>query len=193
MPRPSVKARRAGEILDAFERCVVRMGVEGASLQAVADEAGLARSLLRHHVGNREDLLAALIERFATRGEAQAAEFETWLPSEGRPIAIVELLFDARYRTSQHEALLYQALLVAAQTRPELREVLRHWYGEYCEALRSEIHAAYPAASQAMINAAAVGILALYFNADSMSAIADNNDGLFADSKLAALKLLEML
>ena len=53
MARPRVTAERREEILAAFARCVARDGVEGASLQQVADEAGLARGLLRHHLGQR--------------------------------------------------------------------------------------------------------------------------------------------
>ena len=33
MPRPSLKAQRSEEILDAYERCVARYGVEGATLE----------------------------------------------------------------------------------------------------------------------------------------------------------------
>ena len=43
MARPSVKDERTEAILAAFERCVARHGVEGATLQRTADEAGLAR------------------------------------------------------------------------------------------------------------------------------------------------------
>ena len=38
MPRPSVKAERTEEILDAFERCVARYGVEGSTLERIAEQ-----------------------------------------------------------------------------------------------------------------------------------------------------------
>ncbi|MEV0585321.1 TetR family transcriptional regulator [Nonomuraea sp. NPDC050310] len=39
-----------------FTRCVARYGLDGATLQRVADEAGTARGHICHHAGNREEL-----------------------------------------------------------------------------------------------------------------------------------------
>lgn len=192
MARRSLKEQRAEEILNAFERCVVMYGVEGAGLQRVADEAGLTRSLLRHHVGNREELLEALVERFTRRGEEQAVEFDSYMPAQGRVTAMINMLFDPVYQSSSHDVVLYQALLVAAQTRPALKSVLLSWYDDYLEAMREELLKECPGREAAHIGAVAVGILALYFNADSMAPISRDKQ-LFAESKLAAQKLMETL
>jgi len=64
MGRPSLKKERFEEILDAYEQCVARYGLAGATLEQVARQAGLARPLIRHHIGNRDDLVEALINRF---------------------------------------------------------------------------------------------------------------------------------
>ncbi len=192
MARPSKKAERTEEILDAYERCVVRFGVEGATLQKVADECGLARPLLHHYVGNREDLLDALMARFAARSEAEDAELQRHLPATGRCRATIELLFDARYASSSHDILLYQALMVAAQGRPALSDMLRRWYQSFVNDLSRELAAEYPRASADAVQAVATGIVALYFNADSMAPLMPAG-ALFADSKAAALRLLETL
>ena len=49
--------RRRQEYLDAFEKCVARYGIEGATLAKIAEIAGLARPLVRHNVGNRDTYL----------------------------------------------------------------------------------------------------------------------------------------
>ncbi len=192
MARPSKKAERSEEIIDAYERCVVRFGVEGATLQKVADECGLARPLLHHYVGNREDLLQALVARFTARGEAEDAEFKRHLPETDRCRATIELLFDARYASSSHDTLLYQALMVAAQQRPQLSHVLRQWYEGFVDDLDRELAAEHPQADAGAIRAVATGIVALYFNADSMAPLMPA-DRLFAESRTAALRLLETL
>lgn len=192
MARPSKKAERTEEIIDAYERCVVRFGVEGATLQKVADECGLARPLLHHYVGNREDLLDALVARFAARGEAEGAELQRYLPKTGRSRATIELLFDARYASSSHDILLYQALMVAAQERPPLSDILRQWYESFVDDLGGELAAEHPRADAGAVRAVATGIVALYFNADSMAPLMPAAP-LFADSKAAALRLLETL
>ena len=70
MARPSKVEERKEQILDAFERCVVQSGIQGATLDKVAKEAGLPRSPVRNLIGNRDDMLAAVFERFMLRVEA---------------------------------------------------------------------------------------------------------------------------
>ena len=86
MPRPSVKTERTAEILDAFERSVARFGVEGSTLERIAEEAGLRRSLLRHYVGNRDDLLDALVERFLERSSREMDVLFAALPERVYPL-----------------------------------------------------------------------------------------------------------
>ena len=75
MGRPNLTEIRSAEILDAFERCVARYGLEESSLERVADEAGMKRSILRHYVGNREDLVQGLAERVVTKYRQNLREF----------------------------------------------------------------------------------------------------------------------
>lgn len=70
MARPSKVEERREQILDAFERCVVRTGLQGITMDKVAKEAGLPRSLVRHFVGNRDDMVEAVFERFMHRVSA---------------------------------------------------------------------------------------------------------------------------
>ena len=60
MGRPSVQKQRKAEVLDAFMTLVARFGVEGATLERIAEESGLKRPLIRHHLGNRDEMVRAL-------------------------------------------------------------------------------------------------------------------------------------
>lgn len=62
------------QILEATGRCVARYGVEGTTLERVASEAGLGRSLVRYFVGNRDDLLALYRQRLLDRYAAVPVE-----------------------------------------------------------------------------------------------------------------------
>ena len=62
MARKSVKIQRSKEILDAFERCISKWGLDGASLERIATESGIKRPALRHFIGNRDELLVALVK-----------------------------------------------------------------------------------------------------------------------------------
>ena len=192
MARPSVKEERTEAILDAFERCIARFGVEGASLQRIADEAGLARALLRHHVGNREELIAVLARRFADRTAAEMADFLAELPAAGRLQAMIDVLFDARYASPDSEVIVAEALIAAARTRPALRTIILRWYDDFEAALAGELRAAYPAAADEAVGAVATGLTGIYFNVDSLTSL-DPPEALRKRARAAALRLIGTL
>lgn len=192
MPRPSIKQQRRDEILDAYERCIVRYGLNGATLQQVADESGLARPLLRHNVGNREALLEALLERLEERYDRESEDLIQHLPSSLRSRALIDLMFDPAYSESRHEALLYQALFDGAQEHPSLKKALGRWHTRLLTAVESELRGEHPKANSTDLRAVASGILANYFFAESMALVIDKRE-VFGDSKRAAQRLLETL
>lgn len=53
---------RRPQILDAFAACVARYGIDGSTLDRVAEEAGVTRALVRHYLGNRDEVVVALAE-----------------------------------------------------------------------------------------------------------------------------------
>jgi AcrR family transcriptional regulator len=68
MGRKSLKTEKISTILDAFEHCVVEKGLQSTTLDNIAEQAGMARRMVRHYVGNRSDLINAgvvrIIEKF---------------------------------------------------------------------------------------------------------------------------------
>ena len=120
MGRPSVKEQRTEEILDAFARCVARYGLEGSTLEHIAAEAGVKRTILRHYVGNRDELVEALGRR-VEREFLQATEaLFAWLPATGRIDKLVTVLFDPAWRTSSQDLAVAQALISASGRYPDI-------------------------------------------------------------------------
>lgn len=192
MARPSKQAQRETEILDAFEQCVVRYGIEGATLQHIADEAGLARPLLRHYVGNREELVDALTERYIKKTEQITDDMRPWLPETNRAQAMIALFFDKEYASSNYDTLVAQALVVASQTRPLLREKLLAWFKRFEQLVVETIQSDFPDADQESVKLVAAGIIGIYFNADAMGPLGDLG-GFHENSEQAALRLLATL
>lgn len=60
---PDARAR----IVDAGVRCITRDGVAGASMAAIALEAGVSKALLHYHYHDRATLLAEIVERIGSR------------------------------------------------------------------------------------------------------------------------------
>ncbi|TQM11197.1 TetR/AcrR family transcriptional regulator [Pseudonocardia kunmingensis] len=60
-PRNSDGARTRRHILDVAARCFARTGYDDTSMQAIADEAGLARTALYNYFRTRTDLARAVL------------------------------------------------------------------------------------------------------------------------------------
>lgn len=57
MGRPSNKAERRAEIVQAMMQVMAVKGYEGASIQAIAKQAGLAPGLIHYHFKTKQDIL----------------------------------------------------------------------------------------------------------------------------------------
>lgn len=187
MPRPSLKAERQAEILEAYGRCIARFGVEGATLEKTAEEAGLARALIRHNVGNKEALLEAFIERFLATATESAAELFASLPRRKRVPTLIQWLFDPDHSDAA-EVSVTNALMTAAIERPALATALRGWTDGFALQIAEELKAAFPQANPAHAAAAAAGIAALYFHLDSMVPLGAAEP--LRESSITAAKLL---
>lgn len=201
--------RRSGQRRDRFIDCEVgdhRGGGEenlageirdlgreaGQGLQQVANEAGLARALLRHNVGNREDLVLALVERFCRDSLAAMAELVAALPQKRRLEIFVAALFETSYASSHQELQVGAALINAAASRPALKEMLLDWYDAFEAIVAAELRVAYPRAKRARVAEVATAIVGMAFSVDSLTPLGDVKD-FFARSRRAALRLAATL
>ena len=191
MARPTLKNERREQILDAFETCVARYGVEGATLAKTADEAGLARPLVRHNVGNRDELLAALVDRYLKNSQAKMAETFAALPVENASDVLIDWLFDPLY-TDAKLVQVASALISASNDNPELATKMRRWVDEFVSSLNDQLAMDFPAADPAQVAAVAAGVSGIYFNVEALYPLGDIT-ALAASSKRAALTLLKSL
>ena len=190
MPRPSLKEERKAEILDAYGRCIARHGVEGTTLEMTADEAGLARALIRHNVGNKDDILDAFVDRFLSGSTSEADDLFESLPENERIEVMIKWLFDPRYTDSQNVSV-SNALFTAARERPTLSKRLLQWTAEFTGKIERELRDAYPD-SEDRIEAVATGIVAIYFNFETLAPMGDAAR-LRATSETAARLLVSAL
>ena len=191
MARPSRKAERTGEILDAYGRCIAIHGVEGATLERIAEEAGLARALIRHNVGNKDQLLEAFLDRFLTASDQDSAALFNSLPDEDRLSTMVDWLFDPRYADA-HRVNVTSALMIAASVRPALAKRLRRWTIDFVGDIKKQLKTVYSSADDEALEAAAMGTAALYFNQESLVPLG-KLPGLPETSKNAAKLLIRAL
>ena len=168
MGRPSLKDKRSAEILDAFAHCVAQYGIEGSTLERIAEQAGVKRTILRHYIGNRDELIGALSARIGQDFLQHTEALFQILPLSGRLEALINLLFDPSTHTSSEDVAVAQALIAASDRYPETATALRTWIVRFDELLSAELRAAFPEASDEAVAAVSFGLLGNYFNVDAL-------------------------
>lgn len=76
MGRPSNRAERRQELLRAFARVLADHGFAGATIAAVATEAGVAPGLVHHHFENKDELLSSLLTDLVARFRERIQGYE---------------------------------------------------------------------------------------------------------------------
>ncbi|MEO1656954.1 MAG: TetR/AcrR family transcriptional regulator [Pseudomonadota bacterium] len=130
MPRPRLDIERSAQILEAFERCVMRQGLANTSLTDVANEAGLPRPLVRHFVGNRDDMVTKLFDGMIDRAESQ---LEAVAEADELPLAArLDLLFAGVFANETSNALIGE-LWYLAERDEAIRARLAALYRRACD------------------------------------------------------------
>jgi TetR/AcrR family transcriptional regulator, transcriptional repressor of bet genes len=84
MPRTSNTAERRTQIVDALCKVMARTGYANATVQAIAQESGLAPGLIHYHFHDKREILADLVkvmadygrQRFERRAESATTALE---------------------------------------------------------------------------------------------------------------------
>lgn len=176
MGRKDLSDVRTQEILDAFEVCIVRYGVDGTSLEQIAEEAGLKRSMLRHYVGNRDDLIHALAERVAAKHMRELDEMAAYLPGKGAVERVIECLFPETPWESPSEQAVVAALFRIAERYPRVGQLMRDSIDRMHAVLAEGLCSAYPQAASEDVRAVAFGIGAISFDFESLALLGSTAD-----------------
>lgn len=129
MGRPKKDEARKEEILEAFERCVIREGITSTTLQKVADEAELPRSLVRYFVGNRDEMIGLLISRVIGRVYQSLQDLDSSEASY-RLHELLDYLFDGAFLNNTTNSVVDRLWEIANRddaVKNELRIMYEHF------------------------------------------------------------------
>ncbi|MFI6515280.1 TetR/AcrR family transcriptional regulator [Spirillospora sp. NPDC050679] len=182
--RPSKAPQRLDQVLDAFTRCVARYGVEGATLQKVADEAGMARGHIRHYAGNRDELRELFASRIIARYTERVQALAHLGPAGGRAEAILDYFFGGELVPGDDSAAI-DALFAAARFDQTLRERLRVVYAQLETLVREALADDHPGRPAVVYDEAAYQILALAYGHWTLAEIGFPATGAAAAHRLA--------
>ncbi|MEO0448625.1 MAG: TetR/AcrR family transcriptional regulator [Verrucomicrobiota bacterium] len=192
MGRPSKAKERREEILDAFESLIRKHGLEGASMDMIAEEVGCRRGLIRHYLGNREDLVRALVERLIAWGRQNIPSDWDDISSEQIKDGILQELFSPPSEEEEHNQLLLRALWMTHERDELTRKLLGELYEEWLQQLCLGLSKAYPESSREAKNQVAYGLICLADGHFSLESLELRKRGL-SQVQRAALQLMDCL
>jgi AcrR family transcriptional regulator len=168
MGRRSLAAERKRQILDAFERCVIKYGLESASLDDVAKEAGVSRSIIRHYLGNRDRLFDELVDRItADFLEHFENLFRDVRTSDIRQL-IIDSLFTYQMGISAEDVIIVNSLLLAKDRYPSAKAKLIKTFENILDLYVAELGRLYPASSPEARRSVAYALFTLSLSHESM-------------------------
>ena len=194
MPRLSIKDQRAKEIVSAFERCIVRNGINGAQLEKIAAESGIQRPALRHFIGNREELIYELTKSITSdysKMLTTAGKLLNQVGSSSNDLLVI--LFMQSRLTTPDRIIVFVNLYSISHRYPYVQKQLNKWYLEYVDWVADQLGKFKPKASKQDLQATAIALVSLSFNFASLAPLeikdSESNHIMAAGAKLiAALK-----
>ena len=167
MPRPDLRAERSGQILDAFARCVARKGLDATSLADVAREAGLRRPLVRHHIGNRDDLIRAFVDRLDALWRRQTDDMRAWFAANPGGAALSDYLFHEDGGAAEPPAV--DSIFTLARHDAAVARRLSDSLDYFADGVAAVLRMRFPEADETALCHAAAGIVAIYGGARTMA------------------------
>lgn len=175
MGRKDLTEERTAEILAAFARCIARYGLD-TSLDQVAQEAGMTRSIIRHYIGNREEVVNTLVEYIAQEYLQQLRNAATGIPDEQMITVTLDYMFGNQADYDDYDKLVFSIMLTAKERYPQAKRTLVGLFETLVDMLNANLSKAYPQADPLRCRGVAYSILALSMSNDSLSWIGMAHD-----------------
>ena len=142
-PAKGAKSRATQQqIIEAFERVLLREGAAGVGVNAIVAEAGVGKGLIYHHFGGLEGLAQAWLERAdlnPTKEEiAGAPEAEYGELSTAEKLSRIHVNYASMLRDKPAACQILAQDLTTEANLPEVLESVRTHLGESHEALLME-------------------------------------------------------
>ncbi|SFS14190.1 transcriptional regulator, TetR family [Microbacterium sp. cf046] len=173
MARPSVAEERRQQIIDAAIRTIGTHGITGATLDRIAEEAGMSRGHVRHFVGNRDELLVETARRFYFDGPDE----DSILPSGTNSVAgAIDFLFGDEFTEPGNANAVVFGLIEASRTNPAIAQILVRAYSGVETKLGELIAEEHPAVSDLERKQAAYAIVSMALHNVFMNDIEQSDD-----------------
>jgi AcrR family transcriptional regulator len=192
MGRKSMAGERRDELLDAFERCIVKHGLEGTSLEQIADEAGMTRSIIRHYIGNRDELVDALIERIIAQYAGQLEAAYADVPADQVVRHTLDVMFSGKQLLDPRDTVVITVLMTAKDRYPQAKKLLVAMFEAMIESFGADLAQTYPRAPAERCRQVAYALICMSEMHESLMWLGMDR-GYNADARAAAEALIRTL
>jgi TetR/AcrR family transcriptional repressor of bet genes len=153
-----MRAVRRAEITEAFARVLAQRGYAGATIAAVAEEAGVAPGLVHHHFEDKADLLRSLLDALVARFRRRTREREA---GEDQLSAWLAAALDLGERADAVAARCWVGVLAEAVRQPDLGAQVQRMVDTEIEAIRRRSGGRLSAQDSGAVLAFVLGALVL--------------------------------
>ena len=168
MARPSMAGQLREEILYAVEICILEKVIQATSLEYLAETAKMKRTILRHYIGNRDDIICALSARWSGNYQAQWEETLNWLPGTARLESLIDILFSPRSEEYVNNTIIGEALFSEAKRLEAVKQDQKKNMTEFINIVNNELTNQFAKSDKTKINLVAHGIHANYLMSESL-------------------------
>lgn len=190
--RPSNKDQRQSEVMKAYVSAVAKYGLDGTTLEIIAKTAGLSRSLIRHHLGNKAEMSEMLTSHVLSEFDEAASQLLTSLPEKGSLETLIKFMTTPHEDSDPELILAFAALTMKCGNNPKLAERIRASIERFEHALCQLIESEYPENDKESIETVSNGLVSIYFNVTSLESLSFSKD-FYQRSRLAMEKLVNSL
>lgn len=132
MSRKSLVEVRREQILQGFERCVIKYGLD-TSLEQIAAETGVQRSIIRHYIGNRDELVEALMDRITQAYVEDIRVSIATIVDARSETRLLDYLFDVKEDYGDWDRAIVNVLVTSKERFPNAKQKLQRMFGEAIE------------------------------------------------------------
>ncbi len=147
----------------------MKFGFQGTTLQQIADEAGVKRTILRHFIGNRDEIVSALIDRLDEKYDQKRFAFLKEQDAINLAEALVEYFIDVWFEFGRDDDTLFQELITASERDENLRAKLFASYQSLETSISVELVRSYPHVRVEKCRTIAHSIMSLAFGHTTMA------------------------
>ena len=164
MGRKDLTKERQYSILDAAERCIAKYGLQGATLNNIASDAGINRGLIHHYIGNRDEVIQMMVERLLERYQNNFRNYIDARPENNHAEVFMDYYFDAWFDLGPEDDALILELLAESERDAHIHKLLLNLYNGFENMIARELAFLFPEADTKKLHSVSYSLMLFAFS-----------------------------